>query len=327
MKNIVFIYRSKNIGNSIEGVFDTLYLFFENSESINISIDHLKFNNKWYNIFFNILSFNSKANNIYHITGDIHYIILRLFSSKSIITIHDIHSILKGNFLNKMLKYIFWVYLPIKISNKITVVSNFTKDELLKIYKLNDDKIKVIYNPVNPIFLPFKKKFNKLRPTILHIGTNPNKNLIRVITAIKDLSIKLVIVGSLDELHLKYLSLHNIDYDNFVNIPTLELYELYKISDIVSFPSTYEGFGLPIIEANSIGRVVITSNIASMPEIGSNAACYVDPYDIHSIRDGFLKVINDDHYRINLIQNGFINSNRFILHNIALQYYNLYNEI
>jgi glycosyltransferase involved in cell wall biosynthesis len=81
---------------------------------------------------------------------------------------------------------------------------------------------------------------------------------------------------------------------------------------------------MPIVEANATGRVVVTSNVASMPEIGANAAEFVDPFDVDSIKKGFLRVINDDLRRELLIKNGFENVKRFGQTKIANEYYDLY---
>ena len=84
---------------------------------------------------------------------------------------------------------------------------------------------------------------------------------------------------------------------------------------------------MPIAEANATGRVVVTSNISSMPEVAGNAAAFVNPFAIESIKNGFLKVINDGVYRESLIQNGFENVKRFDRQQIANQYYDLYTKM
>ena len=94
--------------------------------------------------------------------------------------------------------------------------------------------------------------------------------------------------------------------------------------DLLVFVSTYEGFGLPILEAQATGRPVITSNVLSMPEVAGDSACLVDPFDVSSIRKGILKVINDPAYREKLIKRGFENVKRFQPDKIAEQYADIY---
>jgi len=84
---------------------------------------------------------------------------------------------------------------------------------------------------------------------------------------------------------------------------------------------------MPIIEAQAVGRVVITSNISSMPEVAGEAACLVDPYSVDSIRNGFIKLIQDEAYRNELISKGFINSKRFDGQLIANKYLDIYKEL
>src|SRR5690606_13296776 len=97
--------------------------------------------------------------------------------------------------------------------------------------------------------------------------------------------------------------------------------------DIILFPSIYEGFGLPITEGNKAGRVVITSNISPMKDIAGDAACLVDPFDVLSIRNGLLKVMEDDVYRERLIKNGFENVKRFDAEFISDQYLAIYQKV
>jgi len=121
---------------------------------------------------------------------------------------------------------------------------------------------------------------------------------------------------------------NKIDFSNIdKRISDAEVADLYRECDIVSFASTLEGFGMPIIEANATGRVVVTSNISSMPEIAGNAAELVNPLEIESIRTGFLNVINNDQHREKLIENGFENVKRFDKKVIAKKYFELYESM
>ena len=123
--------------------------------------------------------------------------------------------------------------------------------------------------------------------------------------------------------NINELNENNIDYANFTYLSDEEVFEQYKECDMLSFVSTYEGFGMPIVEANTVGRPVITSNLLSMPEVAGDAALIVNPYNIDEIRNGILKIINDDIYRNNLIHNGYENVKRFNLNDIAEQYSNI----
>jgi glycosyltransferase involved in cell wall biosynthesis len=133
-------------------------------------------------------------------------------------------------------------------------------------------------------------------------------------------------VGKLNETQRAKLEQHRIEYSFVYNISDEEMVRKYEECDVLVFPSLYEGFGMPIVEANAVGRPVLTSNLSSMPEVAGNAACLVDPLDIRSIRHGLLKIIRDDSYRNQLIANGFENRKRFEANEIARQYAALYLE-
>jgi len=185
----------------------------------------------------------------------------------------------------------------------------------------------VIYCPISKEFQPKQKLFNCSCPRILQVGTTENKNLSRVAQALRGLSCRLSIVGPLSAVQKKALEENKIVYENHVGLSREALVYQYQEADIVMFASLYEGFGLPIIEANAIGRPVITSNLHSMPEVGANAACYVNPYNIGEIRSALNRLIDDSNYRQEIVNNGFQNVERFRLAFIAGQYADLYRRL
>jgi glycosyltransferase involved in cell wall biosynthesis len=273
------------------------------------------------------ISFEAMLNqgDINHVTGDIHFITLFLNRKKTVLTIHDLGFLKYSNGVSRFILKLFWVTLPARCCAAITVVSESTKAELIKfLAKKYHRKIKVIHNPIDEKFKPSAKVFNSDRPEILQIGTKENKNLFRLIEALSGIPCRFQIVGSLSPAIKKHLENHKIDYSSYTDLTAEEIVERYHSADIVAFVSTLEGFGLPIIEGNAVGRVVITSNMSSMPEVAGDAACLVDPLNVESIRLGFLKVIVDNNYREDLIAKGFVNSSRFKVLKIASQYADLY---
>ena len=113
-------------------------------------------------------------------------------------------------------------------------------------------------------------------PRILQVGTAAHKNIERVAAALEGRRCKFVIIGKLTQSQLVALESNRIDYENHVGISRAALVGQYQKCDMVMFPSLYGGFGLPILEAQAVGRPVITSNLYSMPEVGGKGAYYVE---------------------------------------------------
>jgi len=322
MPLIHLIYRKSNTSfHSIENVFNALipYLKVKKVELPYTSAGFLK---RWRNIGF-VKNLNS---NLIHITGHDHYLILGLPRKKTILTIHDIEVLKRNTGLKRYLLKKLWFDWPIKRATYVSTISSFSKNELLN---LNHYKtpIQVIHNPITLPITYTPKAFNEECPTILHIGTKPNKNLNRLLIAIKDIKCKLILIGKLDNVIIKILEKNSINYISKVNLSNEQMIQEYISCDMLSFVSTYEGFGLPIIEAQACGRVVITSNIASMPEIANDGALLVNPLDVRDIKNGINQLINNSKLREELISKGLENVKRFQPEIIANQYQQLYDSI
>ena len=312
--------------HSIEQLFDIISSNYP--KEVNVNKVYAKYKSKGIIKRFLIgLQARKNQSGINHITGDIHFIAPFLKKKKTILTIHDIGSIKSGSFLKKMILKLFWFTIPAKSVAYFTVISEFTKKELLNYVKINPAKVIVIPNCISPVYQFTEKEFNSEKPVILQIGTKENKNLNRLIAAIKDINCKLVILGKLDVKQIELLNINNIEYKNYFNIDENKLLDLYHQSDIVSFISTYEGFGLPIIEANAVGRVVLSSNIEPMNTVACDAALKVNPYDANEIRNGVERLINDGNLREKLILSGLKNAKQYQPQQIAIQYYKLYNKV
>jgi len=269
----------------------------------------------------------TKQGKINHVTGDINYVGILLKKTRTIHTILDcIHLSSSAGIKHKILKF-FWLTLPLKRAAFVTAISESTKKEILKYVNYPADRIKVIYVAISQRFQRADKLFNQEKPRILQVGTAPNKNIPRLIEAIKGLNCTLVIVGRHIPEYENLLKQFQIDYEYKWGLSDDEILNEYNNADILSLASVYEGFGMPILEAQAIGRPVITTNLFSMAEVAGNAACIVDPYDIVSIRAGLDKIINDNAYREDLISKGFENIKRFDPDTIAQQYYALYQAV
>jgi glycosyltransferase involved in cell wall biosynthesis len=148
-----------------------------------------------------------------------------------------------------------------------------------------------------------------------------------VIEAIAHLNTTLVIVGGLSNSQNELLNRNNIDYEVHVGISKEALLREYERCDILSFVSTYEGFGMPIIESQAVGRPVLTSELEPMKSVAGNGALLVDPYSVDSIRRGFERLLEETEIRSRLIREGFENVKRFSIESVSKQYLNLYKKL
>jgi glycosyltransferase involved in cell wall biosynthesis len=276
---------------------------------------------------YNTIEAAFRQGDVNHITGEVHYLAILLRKNKTILTIHDLVFLQHPSPISrKILKY-FWLTLPVKRAGFVTAVSEATKSEIIRHTDCSPSKITVVPTCIGAHFTRVDKPFNATKPVILQIGTAENKNYIRMAKALEGINCRLEIVGMPSGAYLQVLEACKIDFKVSSHLSDAEMLQKYVDCDLLLFASTYEGFGMPIIEANTVGRVVVTSNVSSMPEVAGAAACLVDPLDVVSIKAGIGKVIRDEDYRCQLIEAGYDNCKRFQTSKVSQQYTDLYKGI
>lgn len=286
------------------------------------------FDNSLLGIIRNLLSFRRPGADIYHITGHIHYMALVLPPERTVLTIHDLGFLhIRTGIRRWLIKKLFLDW-PLRRLRYVTAISERTRDEILENTNIPRDRIRVIENPLQEQYLSGRARtFRTQEPTLLQIGTLPNKNLPSVARAIKGIKCRLRIVGRLDADQEQILKDNEINYHNDPELGDEEMLSAYDDADMVVFCSTYEGFGMPVIEAQSMRRLVITSGISPLQEVAGDGAIFVDPADPSSIRAAIMQAIDDRELRNSVIEKGALNAVRFAPEKIADQYLTLYREM
>jgi glycosyltransferase involved in cell wall biosynthesis len=315
---------------------------------------------------------------VYHIVGDSHYLTFGLPPEKTVLTIHDCGALNRlSGWKRAPLKY-FWFTGPMRRAAVVTTISQASKDELRKWVGPLADKVVVVPDCVFGEFAYDPKPFNEECPVVLQVGTKWNKNVERVMEAVRGTGCRLEIVGNLEKASHSRAErdigspveagrgqinasqkktshgLTRMTEDLFragdtgpksspqpkqSNQPLLEtvielgrvtdveLVEAYRRCDMVVFASLYEGFGLPILEAQAMGRPVITSNFGAMREAAGDGALLVDPYSVEAIREAVLRITREPALREDLIAKGRENAERFRAEAVAERYAEIYRAV
>ena len=266
--------------------------------------------------------------NINHICGDINFISIFMSKKKTVNTFLDFYSMQRLKSLKKLIYKIFWIKIPFLKSESVITISNNTLRELNNYIDIKGKKkIHVIGISVSNNFKKkLKKKISKT-PKILVVGTSINKNISNIITSLKNIYCELILVGQLNDQIINELNLNNIKYRNLVSIKMKKLIYEYYNSDILLFPSNYEGFGVPILEAQTIGRPVITSNLEPMISIAGEGAFFVNPKKPKEISEAIKTIIKNEKLRLSKIKKGFINVKRFKNSIILNEHLKVYKEV
>ncbi len=248
-----------------------------------------------------------------------------LFYSNQIITIHDLSFYENKKWFSRSYTFFYSVATPILAKNalKILTVSEFSRREILKYLKIDNEKIEVIYNAVTDNFKSvdsYTSSSESIKKVIGHkyllavSSIDPRKNLQNLIDSFVELKLqdyKLVLVGkSSSHFNIKLkVDSESIIFTGFITDNDLSV--LYRNCDFFVYPSLYEGFGIPPLEAMSCGCAVLTSAIPSIVEICGDAALYINPLNKESIKEGILKMISDDTLKKEFQARGIIRAEKY----------------
>lgn len=251
------------------------------------------------------------------------YLVPPRIKGKTITTVYDVTYIRYPETMKKITLYsLRWrLCRSIRRSDHILTISEFTKRELMELLKVPEKKISVIpcaatFSDAEVDFADVEQKYGFDDPYILYMGTiEPRKNLVRLIHAFERLKAEhpiphtLVLAGGSgwknEEIYQAAKESPYTDAIHFTGYLTeAEKTCLYRHADVFAFPSLYEGFGIPPLEAMHWGCPVVTANAASLPEVVGDAAVLVDPFDEADIASGLWRVLSDKDCAAALVEKG-----------------------
>jgi glycosyltransferase involved in cell wall biosynthesis len=279
-----------------------------------------------------------------------HYVLPPLVTCRSVVTIHDCIHLMFPQYLPSRLAFTYArksIELAARRATRVMTVSESSKRDILRFVDIPADKIDVIYNAYDERFgvepreeevIRVRERYQLHDEFVLYAGNvKPHKNLERLIEAFNLVRqrgldhLKLVLIG--DEIS-KYARLrravHSHQLHKYVRflgyLPEETLAVMYRLAGVFVFPSLYEGFGLPPLEAMASGTPVVTSNVSSLPEVAGDAAVLVDPYRPEAIADGIQRVLCDESLRRDLRAKGLARAHQFSWEASVQRVREIYNE-
>ena len=263
---------------------------------------------------------------------------------KKVVTIHDLIFMRYPQYYSFFDRKIhFWKFKKsVEMADKIIAISEQTKSDIIEYLKVPEDKIEVIYqgchqsfkeNQSEEFIQKTKEKFNLPERFILNVGTiEERKNLLNIVKAIDKTEIPLVVVGRKTKYFAKidqYIKKNKLERQIYFleGVSMDELAVIYKLADIFVYPSFFEGFGIPIIEALFSKTVTVTSNTSCLPEAGGKDSVYIDPKNHLDIQSKIKFLWANESERKRRAEKGFEFVQKFNDEPIANELMNLYQKI
>lgn len=241
-----------------------------------------------------------------------------------------------------------------KHAGKIIAISHQTKQDIIDLYKIAEEKITVCYQSCNPSFFirttaeekqRVKAKYNLPSQFYLYVGSViERKNLLTICKAMREIknAIPLVVIGNGDSYLQKvksYIAASNLqqkiiflsenpaaknsdDFKTAKDFPAI-----YQCAEAMIYPSIFEGFGIPVLEAVASGLPVITSNTSCLPEAGGDAALYINPVSVEEMMQAMKTIVSDTTLRESLVAKGAIHMQKFTQQNCAAEVMNVYKSL
>jgi glycosyltransferase involved in cell wall biosynthesis len=264
----------------------------------------------------------------------------------TLLTVYDLIPLLfpRQASLRARLLFRWATALALKTASHVIAISQATRRDVLKAYRVSPDKLSVVPLAADPAFHPshafeiegVRHRYGLPDRYALYLGSNkPHKNLVRLVEAWAGANVSsasLVIAGAWDPHYAqpreRTLELGVENTIHFLGpIPEQDLCALYGGAMFAVFPTLYEGFGLPVLEAMACGTPVICSNASSLPEVAGDAALYFDPTDTESIAQAIRCAMDDPGLRTMLLERGIARAAQFSWERAARKTLDLYRQV
>jgi glycosyltransferase involved in cell wall biosynthesis len=264
-----------------------------------------------------------------------HYVLPSGVRVRSVVTIHDCIHLMFPQYLPNKAAYAYaraTMWSAARRSACILTVSEASRRDILHFFNVAPEKVVVVPNAIDERFslAPSEEDVSRVRERyqldtrfVLYVGNiKPHKNLVRLIEAFSELrrgefeDLRLLIIGDeISKLPALRRAVHRHKLHKHVRflgyLPDETLSILYRLASVFVFPSLYEGFGLPPLEAMASGTPVVTSNVSALPEVTGGAAVLADPYDVESIGDGMRRVLTDPALADEMRRHGLLRAREF----------------
>lgn len=266
---------------------------------------------------------------------------LKKANIKSIVTIHDLIFLKFPELYKPIDRFLYNKKFKFAVNNadKVVAISQQTKIDIINYYQIDPKKIEVIYQGCHPAFKikktleekeTIRNKYHLPEKFLLNVGSiEPRKNAFQIVKAIENLDISLLIIGKETKYSREireYLKTKGIEHKVRImqGFSMEELSTIYSMAEIFIYPSKYEGFGIPIIEALYSSTPVITTNSGVFPEAGGPFSYYINPENIEEIKYAIASIMNNQSMRQEMISKGLDYVQRFNDDTIAAQWNEMY---
>ena len=266
----------------------------------------------------------ARGADLIHVLGDINFAGVATPPTRTIVTVLDCIHETWSDPLRRAFVQFGWFTWPASRGVTFNAISSFTAERVAAITGRDLRDISVIAPAVDPRFAGAWSPMPEGSPEVLIVGTAPNKNVARALAALAGLDVRATVIGPIDAAIARAAP---VPITRHVRVNDSEMLAAYRRAHVVLFPSLYEGFGLPIAEAQAIGRPVVTSDRAPMRDTAGGAAWFVDPLDVGSIAAGVRAALAPSSERDHRLAAARVNAARFDPGSIATQWEALYRRV